>query len=485
MHKRVKVDVVKTQLSRQAIRPNEIPCNTEFFLLLDGLVKVYTNNLQIGVCVCNRFGPERPLRLEIEGFKPNAIKGHWGRSSHNHRDVKYLSSTVVGNMIVNYSTRRSEMIVGLPREQKEGESRVAIIPSVVHGLTRDGHRVLVESGAGVDAGYRDVDYEAMGATIVAEHATVFADSDMVVKVKEPLAAEYPLLKDGLVLFCYLHLAAELELTSVLLDRKIAAVGYETVEPHDGELPLLRPMSEIAGRAVLYIAGSHCSAVGGGAGILLAGIPGVQTPKAVVIGGGVVGTNAATALSHHVDVTVIDVNIGRLREIEFMSQGRIHTMFSTSEVLANELASADVVVGAVLVPGAAAPKVISTHTFNSLKPGTLIIDVAIDQGGVIENMGKPTDHSTPVRDIDGVRLYAVPNIPGAYPRTASQALANVTKPYVLKLANLGLAESARIDHGVSTGINTYQGAITHPGVAQAQGVGSVSVDDLIETKLMAS
>ena len=370
------------------------------------------------------------------------------------------------------------MIIGIPRETKDDEYRVSLTPDKVDLLVRNDHRVLVETGAGVGADFADQDYNSVGATIVSGPAEVFNQADMVVKVKEPQPQEYELFHEDQILFTYLHLAPEPELTAMLLAAKVTAVGYETVQEEDGRLPLLYPMSEIAGRLVPQVAARLLQNTSGGPGKLLGGIPGTGPAHVAVVGGGTVGFNTAmVARSLGAGVTLLDINLERLREISLVSQGRIDTLVATPQNVLETLAQADVVVGAVLVPGARAPKVVTTDMVQEMRPGSIIIDVAIDQGGSVEGI-RPTSHSEPTYSNHGVTHYAVPNMPGIVGNTSSISLSNATYQYVLKLANSGLQEAVRGDSRVSKGVNTLGGHVTHKAVAEALDLEFVPVEEAL-------
>ena len=357
------------------------------------------------------------------------------------------------------------MIVGIPKEIKQDEFRVSLAPDKVHLLCMNGHRVLVEAGAGLGAGLNDEVYRTAGAEIVEGPTDIFAQADMVVKVKEPQPQEFSLLRESQILFTYLHLAAEKKLTETLLQRKVTGVAYETVQLDDHSLPLLYPMSEIAGRLAPQIAAHLLQKNAGGVGKLIGGIPGVRPCNVVIIGGGTVGTNAVTsATGLGAKVTVLDIDLIRLRYLSYHF-GYIETHMSTPFNVANNLLRADVVIGAVLIAGAVAPTVVTKDMVKQMLPNSVIIDVAVDQGGCIETI-HPTTHSEPTYKVDGVIHYAVPNMPGTVPYTSSISLSNATYTYVLKLANQGLKKALLGDPALAKGINTYQGHVTHPAVADA-------------------
>jgi alanine dehydrogenase len=356
------------------------------------------------------------------------------------------------------------MRIGVVKEIKPAERRVALTDAGARALVADGHDVLVESGAGVGAGMPDEVYERAGAKIVSTGDAWSAQ--LVVKVKEPVAGEYALLSEDSVLFTYLHLAADRPLTEALLDKRVTAIAYETVVDDRGELPLLRPMSEVAGRLAAHAAAQYLTHPYGGPGLLLGGSPGVPPARVTVLGGGVVGTQAASlAVGMRADVTIIDTSPRRVRELEEQFGSSAQVLQSAGGPAITALKDADVVVGAVLVPGAAAPKLLTRGDLNLLKPGALLIDVAIDQGGCFET-SRPTTHDAPTYVVDGITHYCVANMPGAVPRTSTGALTNATLPYVRRLAGLGVDEAFDRDPGLRRGLNARAGAITHDAVAAA-------------------
>ncbi len=358
------------------------------------------------------------------------------------------------------------MIVGIPKEIKEGENRVSMTPAGVHALVLDGHKVLVEMGAGVGSGFTDEEYAGEGAEIVDSKRFVFNRSDMIVKVKEPLETEWPLLQEKQILFTYLHLASSENLTRGLLKRKITGIAYETMEDKDGQLPLLVPMSEVAGRISVQVAMRFLEADYGGRGVLLSGVPGVAPAEVVIIGCGIVGLNAAamaSGLGAH--VTVFDISHERLRYIEDIMRGRVTTLYSTSYSIQKAVQYADVVIGAVLVPGARAPVLVTEQMVARMKPGSVIVDVSIDQGGSVETI-RPTSHGEPIYRLYDVIHYAVPNMPASVPRTATFALTNATLPYIRILAASGVKKAAESNLTIASGINMRRGTITYPAVAEA-------------------
>jgi alanine dehydrogenase len=357
------------------------------------------------------------------------------------------------------------MIVGVPREIKDNENRVSMTPEGVFQLVQTGHTVLVGNGAGQGSRFPNEDYAQAGAKLVSAE-TIWAEADMIVKVKEPLPAEYQYLRPNLLLFTYLHLAAAEELTRVLLDRQVTGVAYETVELPNGSLPLLTPMSEVAGRMSIQIGAHYLERHQGGRGKLLGGIPGVRPGNVVIIGGGVVGTNAAKmALGLGAHVTLMDVNLDRLRTLSDLLHGNFVTWASNPPNIARAVRRADLVIGAVLVKGGKAPRLVTKEMVTGMKAGSVIIDVAVDQGGCVETT-HPTTHSDPIYFIGEVLHYGVANMPGAVPRTSTRGLANATLPYVLKFANKGFVEAISSDPSLALGVNTFKGCITYPAVAEA-------------------
>jgi len=359
------------------------------------------------------------------------------------------------------------MIIGVPKEIKDNEARVSVIPAGVKALTDVGHKVLVETNAGAQSGFPDDEYQDAGAEIVGDAGYVWGKSDTVVKVKEPIESEYAWFREGLVLFTYLHLAPLPDLTDRLLKAKVIGIAYETVRDRAGTLPLLTPMSEVAGRMSVQVGAAYLEKEHGGRGILLGGVPGVPPAHVTIIGGGIVGTNAARiALGFGARVTLVDLNLNRLREIDDIFNGRVYTLSSNSYNVAHATAEADLVIGAVLIPGATAPKIVTRAMVSKMKKGAVIVDVAIDQGGCVET-ARPTSHSNPSYTEYGVVHYCVTNMPGAVPHTSTLALTNATFPYLLRLANLGAREALKQDPGLAGGLNTWMGTLTHRGVAESQ------------------
>ncbi|MDZ4787332.1 MAG: alanine dehydrogenase [Blastochloris sp.] len=363
-------------------------------------------------------------------------------------------------------------VVGVPKEIKEQEHRVSLLPSGAHQLTKRGHQVLVGKNAGIGSGYSDNEYVSAGAQIVEKNEDIFAQSDLIVKVKEPLASEYALLRKNQVLFTYLHLAANKPLTDALVKSGVTAIAYETVQVNR-RLPLLEPMSEIAGRMSVIVGGYFLAKNRGGKGVLLGGVPGVLPGKVVVIGGGTSGVNAARmATGLGADVTILEVDLERMRFLDITMNGA-HTLYSSEAHVTDVLPTCDLLIGAVLVPGAKAPKLISREMLRLMKPGSVLVDIAIDQGGCIET-SRVTTHDNPTFVEEGVMHYCVANMPGAYARTATQALTNVTYPFIELLADQGLSEACRRQPSLLGGINVMHGQVTQQAVAEALGLAYVPV-----------
>lgn len=360
------------------------------------------------------------------------------------------------------------MVIGVPKEIKDHETRVGCVPAMVTALREHGHEVLVETQAGVGSSVPDNEYAEAGAIIVDTEAEVWSKSDLIAKVKEPQPSEYQFLRPGLILFSYLHLAPLPELTEALLKSRVSAVAYETIRESDNSLPLLTPMSEVAGRMAVQVGAQYLERPNGGRGILLGGIPGVAPANVVVIGGGVVGHNAAKiACGLGANVTIIDRNLNRLRELDDIYSNSIRTLASNTYTLRDAIQQADLVIGAVLIPGASAPKLVRRDTVSRMKSGSVIIDVAIDQGGCVET-AHPTTHTDPVYYVDGVLHYCVSNIPAAVPQTSTFGLTNATVPYLLTLADKGLERACEKSNAIKEGVNTYHGEITCAAVAESQG-----------------
>ena len=370
------------------------------------------------------------------------------------------------------------MIIGVLKEIKDNEFRVSLTPGGAHQLVEEGHRVLVQSGAGDGSGFTDEDYQRMGGELVTAAAEVWRNADMVMTVKEPLPQEYDYLREGLILYTYLHLAADEKLTRELMKRKVTSIAYETVELPNGSLPLLTPMSEVAGKMAIQIGAQHLEKIYGGRGKLLGGIPGVLPADVVILGGGTVGTNAAmVALGMGASVLILDINVDRLRYLTEVLHGNLKTLVSTPHNVAEAVKRADLVIGGVLVKGAKAPRLVTRQMIADMKAGSVIVDVAVDQGGCIETT-HPTSHSQPTFLVNDIVHYCVPNIPGAVPRTSTYGLSNATLPYAVKLANHGFLSAIRADLALAKGVNTYKGYITYEAVAEAFGLEYRPLTELI-------
>jgi alanine dehydrogenase len=368
--------------------------------------------------------------------------------------------------------------VGIPREVKNNEYRVAITPAGVHELVRNGHEVFVETEAGVGSSILDDDYAEAGAKILPAADDVWGTGDLILKVKEPVAAEYHRMREGQTLFTYLHLAADRALTEELVRRKVTAIAYETVELPDRSLPLLAPMSEVAGRLAPQVGAYTLMRTQGGRGVLMGGVSGVYAAKVVVIGAGVSGMNAAAiALGMQAEVLLLDLNIARLRQADAIYQGHLQTVASNAYEIERAVVDADLVIGAVLVPGAKAPKLVSNDLVSRMKPGSVLVDIAIDQGGCFED-SHPTTHADPTFAVHDTVFYCVANMPGAVPNTSTYALTNVTLPYAVQLANRGWREALTADHALALGLNTHDGQVAYASVAQAHGMTSVSLAEVL-------
>jgi len=360
------------------------------------------------------------------------------------------------------------MKIGVPREIKNHEYRVAITPAGVMEMTRNGHEVFIEQDAGIGSSISNEEYVKAGAKMLATADEVWQTGEMIMKVKEPIAVEYDRMREGQLLFTYLHLAAEQKCTDALLKNKVTGVAYETVELSDRSLPLLAPMSEVAGRLAPQVGAHSLMRANGGRGLLLGGVPGVKPAKVVVLGGGVSGLHAAQiALGMGADVTILDLNIPRLRQIDLAFNGAIRTLASNAFAIEQECLAADLVIGAVLVPGAKAPKLVSNELVSRMKPGSVLVDIAIDQGGCFED-SHATTHADPTYAVHNTVFYCVANMPGAVPNTSTYALTNVTLPYAVALANKGWKQALKDDKALALGLNTHAGKVTYPAVAQAFG-----------------
>ncbi|MFD0829004.1 alanine dehydrogenase [Neobacillus sp. M.A.Huq-85] len=374
------------------------------------------------------------------------------------------------------------MFIGVPKEIKNNENRVALTPAGVVSFLNAGHTVLVEKDAGIGSGFSNEDYAKAGAEIIDSADQVWGKAQMIMKVKEPLASEYKYFRQGLILFTYLHLAAEPPLAKALKDSGVIAIAYETVEVNR-TLPLLTPMSEVAGRMAAQIGAQFLQKFYGGQGILLAGVPGVNRGKVTIIGGGVVGINAAKmAVGLGADVTIIDLSADRLRQLDDIFGNQVKTLMSNPFNIAEAVSEADLLIGAVLIPGAKAPKLVTEEMVKAMKPGSVIVDVAIDQGGIVETSDHVTTHDNPTFVKHGVVHYSVANMPGAVPRTSTIALTNVTVPYALQIANKGVFKAIVENHALKLGVNVANGEITYEAVAKDLGYDFVTVEDALEKEL---
>jgi alanine dehydrogenase len=369
------------------------------------------------------------------------------------------------------------MIIGIPREIKTDENRVGLLPGGAEQLVAAGHQVLVETGAGLASGARNEDYQNAGASMVEDPATIYGKADLIIKVKEPIAKEYNFVRPGQVVFCYFHFAADRCLTEVMQARRIVAIAYETVQRADGSLPLLIPMSEVAGRMAVQAGAKYLEKPRGGRGILLSGVPGVAPADVVILGGGVVGTSAARiAAGMGANVFILDVDLARLRYLADIMPANVTTLMSNPYNTKKLIASADLLIGAVLIPGAKAPKLVTRELLRTMKEGAVLIDVAVDQGGCSETC-HPTTHAEPTYVVEGVIHYCVTNMPGAVPRTSTFALTNATFRYALEIANKGWKEAATTNPEIAAGINMVSGKVTHPGVAAAWGLPLMTLTDI--------
>ncbi|GGA28215.1 alanine dehydrogenase [Psychrobacillus lasiicapitis] len=371
------------------------------------------------------------------------------------------------------------MKIGVPKEIKNNENRVAMTPSGVVTLKNAGHEVYIETGAGLKSGFTDEDYNREGAIVVATAKEAWL-ADMVMKVKEPLEEEYGYFREGLILFTYLHLAAEPALTKALIDNKVVAIAYETVQLPNNTLPLLSPMSEVAGRMATQIGAQYLEQIHGGKGVLLGGVPGVPRGKVTIIGGGIAGTNAArVAIGMGAQVTVIDLSVDRLRQLEELFGNDVQTLASNPYNIAVSVKDSDLVVGAVLIPGARAPKLVSEEMIKSMSPGSVLVDIAIDQGGIFETSDRITTHDNPTYEKHGVVHYAVANMPGAVPYTSTMALTNMTVPYALQIANKGYVQACLDNEPLAKGVNILDGHVTYKAVAEDLGYAFKSIQELLK------
>ncbi|AWC30119.1 alanine dehydrogenase [Bacillus cytotoxicus] len=371
------------------------------------------------------------------------------------------------------------MRIGIPTEIKNNENRVAMTPAGAVHLVQNGHEVFVQKGAGLGSGFTDEEYVQAGAKLV-ETAEEAWNQDMVMKVKEPIESEYGYFREGLILFTYLHLAPEPELTKALIDNKVISIAYETVQLDNRSLPLLAPMSEVAGRMAAQIGAQFLEKNKGGKGILLAGVPGVKRGKVTIIGGGQAGTNAAKiAVGLGADVTIIDLSAERLRQLDDIFGNQVKTLMSNPYNIAQAVKESDLVIGAVLIPGAKAPKLVTEEMIQSMEPGSVVVDIAIDQGGIFETTDRITTHDNPTYEKHGVVHYAVANMPGAVPRTSTLALTNVTVPYAVQIANKGYKQACLSNTALLKGINTLDGYVTFEAVAEAHGLQYADAKELLE------
>ena len=377
------------------------------------------------------------------------------------------------------------MKIGLPKEIKDNEYRVGLTPAGVHALVGAGHELFVQKSAGEGSGFVDDAYVKAGAKILDSADEVWQTGDMIVKVKEPIAPEYPRMRENQMLFTYLHLAPEFELTKQMMERNVTGVAYETITDKQGRLPLLTPMSEVAGRMSVQVGATYLEKMNGGKGVLLGGVPGVPAANVVIIGGGVVGTEAAKmAVGLGAKVTIIDRNLDRLRQLDDIFLSKVQTLASSPYAIEEAVSHADLVIGAVLVVGAAAPKLVTRGMLHLVPNGSVLVDVAVDQGGCFETT-HATTHSNPTYYEEGVLHYCVANMPGAVPRTSTFALTNATLPYALDLANKGFERAIKDDKGLAEGVNTYAGKLTYDAVAQSQNLEYTPLDSLIDLKIASA
>ncbi len=370
------------------------------------------------------------------------------------------------------------MIVGIPTEIKKHEYRVGVVPAGVKELVKRGHKVIIQKGAGFGSGITDEEYQAAGAQILATAKAIYDEAEMIMKVKEPLPEEYELLRKGQLLYTYLHLAPAPELTRALLERKVIGIAYETIQLDDGSLPLLTPMSEIAGRMSIQVGAYYLQKEQGGRGVLLGGVPGVSPGNVAILGGGTVGTNAAKmAVGIGAKVTILDINLERLRYLDDIFGSRIVTLMSDSQNIEDAVGRADLVIGAVLIPGARAPQLVTRKMLCRMKKGAVMVDVAVDQGGCIETI-HPTYHDNPTYEVDGIIHYGVANMPGAVARTSTFALTNTTMPYAIKLANLGWKKAAQESKSLLKGLNVVEGSLICQPVGEAVGIACVPVEKVV-------
>src|SRR6476661_7093886 len=432
-------------------------------------------------------GARRSARRWAHSGRPGTPAGGCARSRPSRRAHGYSWLAALDGPLLATATapwpsepgrKCSSMKVGIPREVKNHEYRVAITPSGVHELVENGHDVLVEKDAGVGSQISDDDYAAAGARVIGSADDVWGEADMVLKVKEPVAEEYGRMREGVVLFTYLHLAADKPLTEELIERKVTGIAYETVQLPSGGLPLLYPMSEVAGCLAPQVGAHSLMKAQGGRGVLLGGVGGVANAKVVVIGAGVAGQNAANiALGMGADVTLLDTDLDKLRMSFWRYNNRVHGLASSKLALEQQVREADMVIGAVLIPGAKAPKLVSNELVSQMKPGSVLVDIAVDQGGCFAD-SRPTTHDQPTFMVHESLFYCVANMPGAVPRTSTYALTNATLPYVSAVADLGWQKAISLDHAIAAGLTTHRGAITNLPVAKAHGLESVDPYSLV-------
>jgi len=370
------------------------------------------------------------------------------------------------------------MIIGVPKEIKSNENRVALVPGGAEMLVQNGHKVFMEKNAGIGSGFSDAEYVKVGAKILSTPAEIYGQSEMVMKVKEPLSSEYPLIRKDQIIFTYFHFAASQDLTEAIIKSKCVAIAYETVQAADGSLPLLIPMSEVAGRMSIQ-AGARClEKTHGGVGVLLGGVPGVQPANVAIVGGGVVGINAAKiAAGLGARVQIFDINLDRLRYLDDVMPRNVQTLMSNPENIRQAVNKASLVVGAVLIPGAKAPHLVTRDMLKLMKPGSVIVDVAVDQGGCVESI-HPTTHENPTFEVDGIVHYGVANMPGAVPMTSTIALTNATLPFAIQLAKHGYPKAVQNNKALALGVNIANGAVTYKGVADAFGLAYVPLDEVL-------
>lgn len=421
----------------------------------------------------------------------NARKHLYETVKRTHGGFYTLSNEITlevlysGFKLEKIAEERRRMIIGVPKEIKNNENRVGMTPSGVSECITHGHEVWIEQNAGMGSGFNNEEYLAAGAKLVSSAQQAWA-ADMVIKVKEPVPEEYAFFREGLILFTYLHLAPEYELTKALVEKKVTAIAYETIQLENGSLPLLTPMSEVAGRMAIQIGAQYLEKQNGGKGVLLGGVPGVSPAEVVILGGGVVGTNAAKmAMGLGANVTLLDISAPRLRQLDDQFQGGLNTIMSNPYNISKAVRNADLLVGAVLIPGARAPQLVTEEMIQGMQPGSVVVDVAVDQGGSIETIDRITTHTDPIYEKHGVVHYAVANMPGAVPRTSTIALTNVTVPYALHIANLGVKEAAFTNKELAKGINVINGEVTFHAVAQSHGFSCTDIKEILQNHTVSA